>query len=94
MLLLKILDWQFSVPMPILLTLLIISLNCEREKAFCFEVFILPYNINDGLALSEVASLTDPLLFCIYLYTYVYLTYTHVRNIMYFVPHLLNVVEF
>lgn len=53
--LVKNLDWQFSVPMPILLTLLIISLNCEREKAFCFEVSILPYNINYGFALSEVA---------------------------------------
>lgn len=63
--------------MPILLTLLIISLNCEREKAFCFEVSILPYNINDGFALSEVASWTDLLLFCIYLYTYMYILHLH-----------------
>lgn len=70
--------------MPILLTLLIISLNCEREKAFYFEVFILPYNINVGLALSEVVSLTDPLLFCIYLYIYnMYILhiYMHVYNV-------------
>lgn len=68
--------------MPILLTLLIISLNCEREKAFCFEVSVLPYNINDGFALSEVASLTDLLLFCIYLYTYtLYILHMYVYNV-------------
>lgn len=56
---------RFLVPVPILLTLLIICLNCERQKSRCFEVFILPYNINDWLALSEVATLSDPLLFSI-----------------------------
>lgn len=37
----------------------------ELWERKCFEVFILPYNISDWLALSDVATLLDPLLFYI-----------------------------